>query len=266
MLIYAIDDEPNMLYLLHDAISEAMPEAEIRDFRLGSEAVAQIENDSARPDVVFSDIRMPGLTGLELAARMKKLSPETKMVFVTGYDDYAVDAYRLHVRGYIPKPVEAGRVREELEALFPGLSAGKRLKVRCFGSFEVFCDKQPLQFARARSRELFAFLVDRRGAFCTAEEAVTALWEEIDDMAKAKHRLRNLVSDMNAAFAAVGMDDVLIRRRNQCAVNMDRLDCDYYRMLDGDAEAAKAFHGEYMEQYSWAEPTKGRLSFQTALV
>ena len=264
MLIYAIDDESNMLYLLHEAIAEAAPEAEIVDFRLGSEAVAYIEKNNTHPDAVFSDIRMPGLSGLELAARLRKLSPETKLVFVTGYD-YAMDAYQLHVHGYIPKPVEAERVREELEALFPRASAQKKLRVRCFGSFEVFYGKQPLRFARAQTRELFAFLIDRRGAFCSADEAVAVIWEDVDDAAKAKHRLRNLVADLNTALDAVGMGDVLIRQRNQLAVNMDRLDCDYYRMLDGDAEAANAFHGEYMEQYSWAESTKGRLAFHNTL-
>ena len=70
MLIYAIDDEPNMLYLLHEAIAEAAPEAEILDFLLGTEALARMEKGDAIPDVVFSDIQMPGVSGLELAARM----------------------------------------------------------------------------------------------------------------------------------------------------------------------------------------------------
>ena len=128
MLIFAIDDEPNMLYLLHAAIAEAAPEARIVDFSLGSEAVTYMEKQNMHPDVVFSDIRMPGISGLELAARMKELSPKTEMVFVTGYD-YALDAYQLHVSGYIPKPVEADRVREELENLFSDLPSPKKLRV-----------------------------------------------------------------------------------------------------------------------------------------
>ena len=78
MLIYAIDDEPNMLYLLHEAIAEAAPGAEIRDFTLGADAVARIEQGGERPDAVFSDIRMPGLSGLELASRLKRAAPKMK--------------------------------------------------------------------------------------------------------------------------------------------------------------------------------------------
>ena len=85
MLIFAIDDEPKMLRLLHKAISEAAPDAEIRDFLLGSEALSAMEREGLRPEAVFSDIQMPGVTGLELAVRLKSLSPDSRLVFVTGF-------------------------------------------------------------------------------------------------------------------------------------------------------------------------------------
>lgn len=265
MLIYAIDDEPNMLYLLHEAIAEAAPESEIVDFSLGSEAIARIEAGGAHPDVIFSDIRMPGISGLDLAAHLKTISPSTRLVFVTGYD-HAMDAYQLHVRGYIPKPVDAERVREELNALFPEgpaarASAANRLRVQCFGSFEVFWQNQPLLFSRKQTKELFAFLVDRRGALCSSEDIIAALWEDSDDMKTLRHRLWNLTSDLRGSLKAVGMEDVLVSQSKQFAVRTELLDCDYYRYLAGDAAEKEAFRGEYMEQYSWAELTKGTLTF-----
>ena len=262
MLIYAIDDEPNMLYLLHEAIAEAAPGAEIADFSLGSEAAARIESTGEHPDVIFSDIRMPGLSGLELAARLKELSPATRLVFVTGYDDYAMDAYQLHVSGYIPKPVDAERIREELDNLFPDAPAPRKLRVQCFGSFEVFCQDQPLSFTRKQTKELLAFLVDRRGALCSSEDIIAALWEETEDSGSAKHRVWNLTSDLRSSLKAVGMEDVLISQGRQFAVRTSLLDCDYYRMLAGDPAMKDAFRGEYMEQYSWAELTKGSLAFR----
>ena len=233
----------------------------IEDFLLGSDAVSRIAEQGARPDVVFTDIQMPGLTGLGLAVRLKQLAPETKLVFVTGYD-YALDAYRLHVGGYILKPVEASRVREELNNLFPLRPAGEnRLRVQCFGSFEVFWNGQPLQFGRSPTKELFAYLVDRRGASVSAEEIIAALWEEPAEMKAAKQRVRNCVNDLKTVLGGIGMGEVLIRQNSRLAIRPDRLDCDYYRMLAGDMAAVNAFRGEYMEQYSWAELTKGRLSF-----
>ena len=262
MLIFAIDDEPKMQRLLHRAIAEAAPEAEIRDFLLGSEAIRAIEEEKLRPDAVFTDIQMPGLSGLELAVRLKQRSPDTRLVFVTGYD-YAVDAYRLHVGGYIMKPVEAQRVREELDHLFPEAPPAQgRLRVQCFGAFEVFWQDRPLPFKRKQSKELFAFLVDRKGASCSAEEIIAALWEDEEDAKSAKQRIRNLVSDLKGTLAGIGQSEVLIRQGSRLAIKRSLLDCDYYRLLEGDMAAVNAFRGEYMEQYSWAELTKGSLVFQ----
>jgi len=261
VLIYAIDDEINMLYLLREALAEAAPEARIEEYRLGAQAVAHLEEGGERPDVIFSDIQMPGLTGLELAERLKQLAPQTKLVFVTGYD-YAMDAYRLHVDGYIPKPVEAERIREELEHLFPdGPHTEKKLKVQCFGMFEVFWNGQPLAFARKQSRELFAYLVDRRGVLCSTDEIIAALWENDEDDRSLKHRVWNLKSDLRTSLSQIGMEEVLISQGQSIAVRTDLLDCDYYRMLEGDVTAKNTFRGEYMEQYSWAEQTKGSLIF-----
>ena len=186
---------------------------------------------------------------------------KNKALFVTGFD-YALDAYRLHVGGYIMKPVEARRVREELDNLFPPCSQTEnRLRVQCFGSFEVFWDDQPLWFARRQTKELLAYLVDRRGVSCTAEEIIATLWEDAEEMSAAKQRLRNLVSDLRATLKTIGMSKVLICQGGNIAILPKLLDCDYYRMLEGDMSAVNAFRGEYMEQYSWAEITKGWLTF-----
>ena len=264
MLILAIDDEPKMLRLLHRAIEEAAPDARIVDFSLGSAALAAIEKEKLLPSVIFTDIRMPKIDGLMLAVELKKLVPDAKLVFVTGYDEYALEAYRLHVNGYIMKPVDAGRIREELSnalAYLPDESG--KLTVRCFGRFEVFWQGEPLSFSRRKTKELLAWLIDQRGASATAEEVIAALYKEMDmnELKAAKQNLRNLAHDLKSSLHGIGMDDVLIRKGGTIAIRTERLDCDYYRMLEGDMTAVNAFRGEYMEQYSWAEITKAGLYF-----
>ena len=58
------------------------------------------------------------------------------------------------------------------------------------------------------------------------------------------------------------MVDLLIRRSGNLAIRRDMVDCDYFRMLDGDAAAINSFDGQYMQQYPWAELTSGRLYFR----
>jgi len=263
MLIYAIDDEPLILETLRRIIAQAAPEAEVRCFERISEALRALE-EGEPPAVIFSDIELPGLSGLELAVRLKTLCPAARLVFVTGYSQYAVDAYRLHVGGYIMKPVTVERVREELALIAspPPAVREDRLEVRCFGSFEVYWQGEPLVFPRQKAKELLAYLVDRKGELCTAGEIVAALWEDEGDLRKKRAYLRTLTSDLHALLAGIGMEDVLLRQHRQWAVRTDKLYCDYYRMLSGDMEAVNSFHGEYMSRYSWAELTAGRLQLQ----
>lgn len=263
MLIFAIDDEPLMLGALQRTIMEVAPEAELRCFSETRELIAVLGSDAPKPDVIFSDIEMPGIGGLELALKLKTLSPGTRVVFVTGFSEYAVEAYRMHVSGYVMKPVTAERVREEL-ALAQGAPepapSGEKLQVRCFGSFEVFWHGEPLPFARSKTKELMAYLVDRQGELCTGGELIAALWEDEGDIVRNKSYLRTLTVDLQATLAKIGMADALIRRHRQWAIRPALLDCDYYRMLAGDMEALNSYRGEYMSRYSWAEMTAGMLS------
>lgn len=209
---------------------------------------------------------MPNLDGLALAVELKKLVPDARIVFVTGYDEYAVEAYRMHASGYVMKPVDAQRIREELDHAFAYKPDGSgKLIVRCFGSFETFWKGNPLVFSRRRTRELFAYLIDRRGGSVDAEEIIATLYEDacMESLKASKQNLRNLVNDLKSTLHAIGMDDVLIRKGSTLAIRPERLDCDYYRMLEGDMTAVNAFRGEYMEQYSWAEITKASLYFNS---
>lgn len=93
----------------------------------GIEIVAQCDDGGSAleaiaehaPDVAFLDIRMPGLTGLEVAAAAAEASPATRIVFVTAYDQYAVDAFERGAIDYLLKPV----TRERLDATVQRLQA-----------------------------------------------------------------------------------------------------------------------------------------------
>ena len=264
MMIFAIDDEPKALRVLCRCVEAAAPGAGLRAFDSAFAALDAIRFGGLFPDIVFSDIEMPGLSGLEFAVALKKVSPDTRVVFVTAFSQYALDAFRVRAQGYIMKPLTAALVRTELDELpAEPKPAPNRLRVQCFGYFEVFWRGEPLQFARRQTKELLAYLVDRRGASCAMEDVISALWDDVDDMKNAKHRVRNFISDLRETLKGIGMEDVLIRRTNNIAIRTELLDCDYYRMLDGDMAAINAFRGEYMTNYSWAELTAGNLYFNT---
>ena len=261
MLIFAVDNDPTMLRDAEQAIRKAEPEAELMCFELAGDALEAIRAQALSPDIVFSDIEMPGINGLEFAVALRTVSPDTRIVFVTNLSEYALDAFQVRAQGYVIKPLTPELVRAELEAL-PSAPQTERLRVQCFGFFEVFWKGEPLIFARRQTKELFAYLVNRKGASCTAEEVISALWGDTEDLKNAKHRVRNFISDLKETLKGIGMEDVLIRRGQNIAIRPELLDCDYYRMLDRDMEAIKAYRGEYMTNYSWAEPIAGALHFR----
>jgi len=79
----------------------------------GVEAIDAIER--LRPDVVFLDIQMPGLSGFEVARRVVALGLSTHIVFVTAFDQYALEAFEVNAVDYLLKPVEPARLEQTLQ-------------------------------------------------------------------------------------------------------------------------------------------------------
>lgn len=101
-----VDDEPNLAAHLARLLATSWPELELLGTaHNGREALAKVE--ALSPDVVFLDIRMPGLSGLQVAA---ELPSHIHVVFVTAYDEYAVNAFEVAAADYILKPVTAERL------------------------------------------------------------------------------------------------------------------------------------------------------------
>ena len=109
-----------------------------------------------------------------------------------------------------------------------------------------------------KSKELFAFLVDRNGAGMTAKQICAALFPDDTDDGKNAAYLRQLVLDLKNTLKSVGAENVLCHETPCYRVDTALIKCDYISYLEtGKPE----FHGEYMTQYSWAEETCAMLLF-----
>ena len=107
------DDEQHLANYLHDRLTALWPELNIVGIaKNGLEAIRLVDDES--PAIVFLDIRMPGLTGLEVASR---LDAKTHVVFVTAYDQYAVDAFDRQAADYLLKPVSDDRLTRTIVRL-----------------------------------------------------------------------------------------------------------------------------------------------------
>lgn len=248
MKILLVDDEELQLTRLHSEAKKVLP-SDTEYFTYQNPLQALKENKDKPIDIAFLDIEMPGMNGIELAKALKKSNPLINVIFVTAYDSYALEAYRIHASGYISKPVKSERIKEELAALRNPieLKGKKRVQVKCFGNFEVFVDGQPLKFQRSKSKELFAYLVDREGATANINELNAVLWEE-----DHKSYLRNLIVDIQQTLKEVDASDVFVKRHNECCINVEKVDCDAYEYKNNNPDAIRSYRGEYMIQYPWA--------------
>ena len=251
MNVLITDDEKYMCEELSEAMDRVSPGATYHFAKDHDSAIEVIEQNKI--DIAFLDINMPGPSGMEIAKKIKKISPETNIIIVTAYEEYALQALRLFVSGYLMKPVIDTELAEVLDNLRtpPTREDKNSIKVRCFGNFEVFHDGKPISFSRQKAKELLAYLICMKGSSANRSEICANLFEEqFED--KAIVYLRKIVQSLKKDLEAVGLDDLFIHNRNSYSVNVDMLDCDYYNYLSGKDDSEE-YHGEFMSQYSWAE-------------
>lgn len=257
MKILAVDDEPLALLDIKQVLEKVVPNSETAEFVAPSKALEYAENYQI--DVAFLDIELGVMSGLALAKGLKDLQPTVHIIFVTSYDKYAVEAFAIHATGYLLKPVQEEEIRRELTFIYdaPQEISVKKVRVQTFGGFDVFVNGASLVFKRAKAKELLACLVDCRGASITTRKACEVLWEDGSYDRERKNYFHTVLADLRMTLREYGIEDILLKQRNSIAVDVNRLECDSYRFLEGDPRAVNSYRRDYMPSYSWAEFSAG---------
>ena len=259
MRIIAVDDEQFALDELKDAIREAVPDCELSCFGTPAEALRHAAETPA--DIAFLDISLIGMNGLALAKRLKDINGKTNIIFATGYSEYALDAFSVQASDYLLKPVTREAIVNAMEHLREPVTEkpDQRVRVQTFGNFEIFVDGRPLTFARIKTKELLAYLVNRRGAYCGNDEIVAAIWEDKADSQALKSHFRHLVADLTKTLTEKNIASMLVKKHGYLAVDPGAFQCDLYDFYSGKPDAVNSYAGEYMAQYSWGEFINGYL-------
>jgi two-component SAPR family response regulator len=263
MKILALDDEIHALNMLKSSISEVVTDAELYLCQTSESALLTAKQEEI--DVAFLDIHMAGMDGVTLAYELKKINPRINIIFATGFSEYMKQGFDMHASGYLLKPVTSAAVKREMDNLRNPIvknEAEKRVRVVTFGNFEVYVDNIPVKFERKQSKEIFAYLIDKRGTSATYAELAAMLWEDGDyDRTKQKN-LQVYIASLAKTLNAAGVRDLILKGRTGIIANIKLIDCDYYKFLEGDTRAINSFTGQYMSAYSWAEFTTGYLDYQ----
>ncbi len=259
MRTLTIDDRRSVINMMLRLLEKIDPEGEHIGTTEPDKALKVLKEKEV--SAVFVDVEMPKMNGIELAKRMQEIDPEVNLIFITGYQEYMPDAFELYASGYLMKPMDEEDVRKSLEHLRYKNDRIKTsaVKVQCFGNFEVFVNNVPMLFHRSKSKELFAYLIDRKGAVCTNDMIIGNLWGDKPLTESLKSLQRTVISEMIKDFELIKIEGLFTKSKNGISVNTEKVDCDYYRYLEGDEKAIRKFKGEYMTQYEFAEETRNNL-------
>ncbi len=256
MKIIAVDDEVLQLETVVEYITELYPDAEVLGFNKVSSVLEYAKKETI--DLAILDINMPGnINGINLGEVLRKKNKRIKLLYCTGYSDYAIDAFNIHANGYLQKPIRKDDLMRELEYILkmPVYNVADKPYIHTFGNFDIFVGSNPVIFKRKKSKEILAYLTDRKGTWVTNRELAVVLWEDNkDDIALIKY-ITTIVRDMELDLGKAHIGHIIDRRRGKIRLLVNEVICDYFDYVKGERQ----FDNEYMTQYSWAESTLGNL-------
>ncbi|MDU2243077.1 MAG: response regulator [Paenibacillus sp.] len=239
-------------------------------------------------DVVFLDIHLPEIDGIELAEQLLQDKPRLNVVFVTAYDEYAIKAFELNALDYVMKPVPKERLEITLRRIQERLDErtkqedlrseeGKRLNIRLFRQFRIeSSNREPLQvrWRTTKAQELFLYLLQHRGQLVRKSVLVDLLWPEYEparaysQLYTAVYHIRKTLEPYSGIMHINSATDGYVLQLANAELDVEAWDrfvqsgtpLDEGTVADFE-EALDLYQGDYLQddEYWWAESERYRL-------
>lgn len=264
MNVICVDDEPQAVEY---TVGLCVRLPRIREVKGFADALLSLDWISSHPvDLAILDINMPQIDGITLASRIREISPQTAILFLTAHREYAFDAYAVHPTGYLLKPVSAEKLAAEVAYACGDqrLSGPAHIHIRTFGTFDVYVDDRPVSFKLAKAKEILAYLVDKQGAGVTRAEIFSAVWEDRLYDRRMQKQLDVYIRSLRETLQEYDIPQIMEMKKGILHVRPDAFVCDAYLFYSGDSDVINSYRGEYMSSYSWASMTEGVLFWKAA--
>lgn len=240
---------------------------------------------SLRPDVVFLDVEMPERDGIETAEEISLLLPDTDIVFVTAYEEYAVKAFELDALDYVLKPVQRERLQKTLKRLQKEkewMAEEKResspqAKIHCFQSLRIEVSGGGLQTIRwrtAKAQELFAFLIHRRGKPVRKDYLLELFWTDMEWkkgyslLYTTVYQIRKTLERLGNGLKITNLEDGYLLEMGGISLDVEEWESQLRSLppisedsLSKHMELIEQYRGDYFAEYDylWAESERQRL-------
>lgn len=240
-----------------------------------------------QPDILFLDIEMPEMSGLEIAESVYVDNLDVEVVFITAFNEYAVEAFRVNALDYLLKPVMEEGVNRSLERIKKrrmgkggqdGKIGNRQMSVSFFGNFSVCAgdDAEPVRWVTSKCAELFAYMLLQPGHEEVSKwQLFEALWNE-KNIEKADINLRSTVSRINKTLRDLQAGMALVSVRNGYRLTMpdsplvidafqlERLALDSVKIgsdnLNDVEQLLSRCNHPFLQEFSseWCEPYRNR--------
>lgn len=227
-----IDDEELAVYNLANYLSKFSEINLIGSFTKISDFLDCLRNNEVH--LVFLDIEMPELNGLELAAKLIEEFPTIQIVFVTAYNEYAVDAFELEALDYVLKPINEERLQKTIEKVlkkFPNDSF-KSVRIRCLGGFEIIINDKVVPFKYAKAREVLAYLIHNQGKSLGWMAIADEVWPDTYDDKKLMNNFHVACFALRSFLSENGISEIFEYGRNLYKIDESKFTCDYFELLE----------------------------------
>ena len=249
-----VEDEQPSLDLMKIIIARNENLKVIGEYTNSREALKNIP--LLHPDVVFLDVEMPDMTGIQLAEKILAQDESIRIIFVTAYQHYAIEAFRVNAVDYILKPItedELNRVTAKLLKIPVSVNKSQinvqPYQIYCLGRFTVYGNLtgREIKWPTTKTEELFAYFLYCNGKTIDKWKLCETLWPEWS-VEKAEHNLHNTIYRLRTALKEVGIDNPICHRQGNYWGDFEGFYCDVFEFEDFAAKNM-AVHEENIGEF-----------------
>jgi two-component SAPR family response regulator len=218
MKVMLVDDEPLALQFLESQLHS------IGDFTIvgafDSARGLTEEIIEQQPELLFLDIQIGAVNGVELASAIQEVKPELPIVFVTGFHEYAVQAFEVNALDYIVKPIQKDRLMKTIQRLrqdkITESTSESPIHIMCMPTLQFVQNDTllPVQWRTSKAKEVFCYLLHHAGKPVRKDILIEEFWGETE-LSKSTTQLYSTIYVIRKTLAAA-LPSLSLTSKDQC--------------------------------------------------